>query len=236
VVSGALAAAALMVAAFFATQVAYANEEGYHNFHSGVEISIASHAMVMNHVETKADTGDNSADGSYAGDGGTGGDIENEYGEQDVEGATTGNGGTGGNSGFGGAVQTGDATASSAVANTINSTVIRIDDCACNGSLGKVRVRLHNSAFLMNSIRTKADTGDNYADGSYAGSGGNGGDIENEGGDGDDNADQEVDDATTGSGGNGGTSSDGGSVLTGAATSRTNLVNLVNSRLVRVRG
>ena len=205
---------------------------------TSVHISLHGDAMVMNHVETKADTGDNSADGSYAGDGGNGGDIENEYGEQDVEGATTGNGGTGGNSGFGGAVQTGDATAESTVGNDVNSATVTVDNCGCDAtsSLNRIRVHLRDSAFLMNSIRTKADTGDNYADGSYAGSGGNGGDIENEGGDGDDNADQEVDDATTGSGGNGGTSSDGGSVLTGAATSRTNLVNLVNSRLVRVRG
>ena len=201
---------------------------------TSVHISLHGDAMVMNHVEAKADTGDNSADGSYAGDGGNGGDIENEYGEQDVEGATTGNGGTGGNSGFGGAVQTGDATASSAIANAVNSTIVRVDGCTCD-SLGKVRVRTHNSAFLMNSIRTKADTGDNYADGSYAGSGGNGGDIENEGGDGDDNADQEVDDATTGSGGNGGTSSDGGSVLTGAADARSELTNIVNRVRVLVR-
>ena len=216
-----------------------------------VHISLHSGAMIMNETQTAANTGNNYADGSYAGAGGDGGGIENEGGEQDVEGATTGNGGTGGNAGLGGAVQTGNALAVSSIANTVNSNVVRVDGCECDDTLGRVRVRTHDFAFLGNRAMTAANSGDNEALGSYAGDGGAGGDIENgnghggghhgddvkENGNGDngDDADQEVDDSTTGAGGNGGAGDAGGSVLTGTATTRASIVNLVNSNRIRIR-
>ena len=217
-------------------------------------ISLHSGAIVMNHTQTAANTGNNFADGSYAGAGGNGGDIDNNGGEQDVEGATTGNGGSGGNAGLGGAVQTGDALAVSSIANTVNSNVVRVDDCECDGTLGRVRVRTHDFAFVGNRAMTAANSGDNDALGSYGGDAGAGGDIENgndrghggghhnddvkengDGGNGDSDADQEVDDSTTGVGGNGGASDAGGSVLTGTATTRASIVNLVNSNTIRIR-
>lgn len=223
------------------------NDGGEHQ----TRISIHSSAMVMNEVETAANTGGNLADGSYAGTGGDGGGIENSDGEQDVEGTTTGTGGDGGNSGFGGAIQTGNALAETSITNNINSNIIRVDDCGCLGStsLSLLRIRTHDFAFLGNRARTSANTGENDALGSYAGTGGDGGEIENgdnddhhgpektngNGNDHDDDASQEVDDSTTGNGGAGGDSSDGGSVLTGLATSRTSIVNLINSNLIRVR-
>jgi hypothetical protein len=215
-----------------------------------VNISLHSGAMVMNETETVANTGNNLADGSYAGAGGNGGDIDNNGGEQDVEGSATGNGGTGGDAGLGGAVQTGDALAVSSIANTVNSNVVRVDSCDCDGTLGRVRVRTHDFAFVGNRAGTAANTGDNSALGSYAGDAGAGGDIENgnrrghggvqdtrdnENGGDDDDADQEVDDSTTGAGGNGGASDAGGSVLTGTATTRASIVNLVNSNRIRIR-
>jgi len=217
-------------------------------------ISLHSSAMVMNETQTAANTGNNIADGSYAGAGGNGGDIDNGGGEQDVEGSATGNGGTGGNAGLGGAVQTGDALAVSSIANTVNSNVVRVDDCGCEGTaLSRVRVRTHDFAFVGNRAMTAANSGDNSALGSYGGDAGAGGDIdnaddrghggghqnsdtkENGGNGGDTDADQEVDDSTTGAGGNGGTSDAGGSVLTGAATTRASIVNLVNSNRIRIR-
>jgi len=213
-----------------------------------VNITLHNGAMVINETETVANTGGNMADGSYSGAGGDGGSIENAGGEQDVEGSATGNGGTGGNAGLGGAVQTGEALAVSSIANTVNSTVVRADDCGCDGTLGRVRVRTHNFAFLGNRAITAANTGDNAALGSYAGDAGEGGDIENgdnhgyenglrggEDDDSQDDADQEVDDSTTGTGGNGGASDAGGSVLTGPATTRASIVNLVNSNRIQIR-
>jgi hypothetical protein len=220
-----------------------------HKKKTSVHISLSSKAMVKNKVRTVANTGGNTAEGSYAGDGGDGGDIENEGGEQDVEGAMTGNGGTGGNSGLGGAVQTGNASASTSLTNTVNSNDIEINNCECEGQLGRVRIRTHDFAYLGNRVGTKANTGDNLANGSEAGDGGDGGDIENgddeypgpifavtNGDDGDDeDNDQEVDDSTTGSGGNGGASDAGGSVLTGHASSRAVIVNNVNSNRIRIQ-
>lgn len=217
---------------------------------TSVYVSLHSSAMIMNDVHTTANTGNNLADGSYAGSGGDGGDIENGNGEQDVEGSATGNGGGGGDAGLGGAVQTGDALAESGVANTVNSNIVRVDGCGCNGSitLGRVRVQTHDFAFLGNRVGTAANTGGNDALGSYAGEGGSGGDIENGDGygenhheskggdgDGDGDADQEIDDSTTGTGGDGGASDAGGSVLTGNATTRASIVNLVNSNRIRIR-
>jgi len=221
---------------------------------SHAHISLHSNAMVMNETQTTANTGNNLADGSYAGAGGDGGGIENAGGEQDVEGSATGNGGTGGNAGLGGAVQTGDATAVSTIANTINSNVVRTN--GGEESFNRIRVRTHDFAFLGNRAMTAANTGDNSALGSYAGDAGAGGDIENgddrghggghenesdredghgNGGNGNTDSDQEVDDSTTGAGGNGGASDAGGSVLTGAAVTRASIVNLVNSNRIQIR-
>ena len=202
-----------------------------------VNISLHSGAMVVNDTETVAKTGGNLADGSYAGAGGHGGDINNNDGDQDVETATTGTGGDGGTGGLGGAVQTGDALAVASVTNTVNSNVVRVGDCECDGEIGRVRVRTHDFAALMNRTGTGANTGDNDALGSYGNDGGNGGSIANANGNGDDDDDgsQEVDDATTGNGGAGGGADAGGSVLTGRAEARTALVNLVNSNRIQVR-
>lgn len=222
---------------------------------SRVHISLHNAAMIVNETNAAANTGGNSADGSYGGSGGDAGSIENNSGEQDVEGATTGSGGSGGSGAFGGAVQTGNALADTSVSNDVNGTVVRVSDCACEEAIGRVHVRTNNFALLGNRTMTAANSGDNDALGSYAGDGGEGGDIEN-GGSGHDNehegpealnnkegnghegnhgGDQEIDDSTTGSGGSGGSASDGGSILTGQATSRVAIVNLVNNSLIRVR-
>ena len=222
-----------------------------------VKISLHSSAVVLNDVHTTANTGNNTANGSYAGDGGDGGDIENAGGEQEVEGSATGDGGVGGDASLGGAIQTGDATANSTITNTVNSNYIEIDDCACdNTTIAMVRIHTHDFALVSNRFDTEANTGDNYADGSYAGDGGDGGDIANgeeddnhdgppvipKGGDNhnhhpdyDDDADQEVEDSTTGAGGAGGVGDEGGVVLTGQANTRSVITNTINSNLFRIQ-
>jgi len=212
---------------------------GQKNSHTS--ISLHSKAVVMNDSRTTANTGGNLADGSFGGAGGAGGDIANGGGEQDVEEATTGDGGNGGGAGLGGFVQSGDALAESSVANTVNSTVIRINGCGCDLGSSRVKIRTNDFAMVKNRTMTRANTGDNGALGSYAGDGGAGGDIDNgiygegEYGDNEEESGQEVDDSTTGNGGTGGNASDGGQVLTGTATTRSAIANIVNSNRIRVR-
>ena len=188
-------------------------------------------AMVMNMVQTRANTGLNMAEGSYAGAGGDGGAIVNS-GEGDIEESTSGNGGTGGNTGMGGAISTGDATAGTEVKNLVNSNLTDINRCGCEASstdceCSNDRIRNSSRASLMNGVMTDANTGINEADGSYAGTGGAGGAVvNNNGGD--------IQGSTTGSGANGGSSVDGGLVQTGISTSLTSVINVVNRNLTRI--
>ena len=208
-----------------------------------IRVSNENVAIVKNISNTDANTGGNYAGGSTGGNGGHGGGVENDGGDQDVEGADTGNGGKGGDAGLGGTIVSGDANANSSVDNVVNSNDTRINTCDCEGK-NRIRVRNSNFAMVFNHSDTDARTGDNAAAGSEAGNGGNGGDIEN----GNDHfqvrsldngygygGEQEVDDVTTGNGGNGGVSSDGGQVLTGRATARDTITNLVNTNFTRIR-
>lgn len=206
-------------------------------------------SMVINETETLANTGGNTADGSYGGFGGDGGAIENHGNTQDIEAGSTGNGGTGGDAGLGGAVQTGNASAVTSITNQANRNIIGIDSCDCESTYDRIRIRTHDFAFLMNRTGTAANTGDNAALGSYAGDGGLGGDIENgtheqsplmangySNNDHDtDDVEQELDNISTGTGGNGGAGEAGGSVLTGTSTARATIVNLTNSNRIRIR-
>ncbi len=111
-----------------------------------------------------------------------------------------------------------------------------------------------NQAEVENQVSAQANTGTNYADGSYGGSGGSGGDINNgrvrdykgpvvfsdnldaqsfdnfnEGG-----SDGDVRDSSTGSGGAGGNGAAGGTVYTGAADASAGVDNTVNSNLTEI--
>ncbi len=189
-------------------------------------------AVVINRVETTANTGGNMAGGSYAGSGGDGGAIVNE-GEGDIENSNTGNGGTGGNSGVGGTIITGNAEAMSGVINYVNVNRTLVDRCACQGQAlcecSNDLVRNSNRAFLLNAASTEASTGVNYADGSVAGAGGSGGAIVNN-----NSKEGDVQESNTGTGGNGGSSVDGGLVTTGTAISTTSVINVVNRNLTRI--
>ena len=91
-----------------------------------VRVRNYNEGFVGNGVDSKAETGENAAKGSYGGDGGGSGGIGAYAGGTDIEGSTTGTGGTGGNGSTGGTVQTGRSDALSSVVNMINRTITRI--------------------------------------------------------------------------------------------------------------
>lgn len=212
-------------------------------------------AEVMNGVMIGANTGGNIADGSYAGNGGSGGAINNdgsgeEEGSGDVRDSSTGNGGAGGNSGDGGTIFSGDATTEVMIENDVNSN--RTEITRCGGCIeevpeevteedtteendnvtmetanGDVRIVSRNEARVGNMVGSMSDTGMNYALGSEAGTGGSGGKIQNTG-------DGDVDTGTTGDGAIGGNSAAGGLIQSGVAVSRTHIMNVVNTNVTRL--
>ncbi len=196
-------------------------------------------AEVQNEVSAQANTGGNYAGGSYGGSGGSGGDIRNRD-DGEVRDSTTGSGGTGGNSAIGGTIYTGDASSSAFVDNTVNSNLTEIQGCPCPSSTDEGSVcsdcssnplhlnvvANHNDARVASRVLSQADTGNNAADGSYAGKGGSGGDISNGG--------EDVDTAATGDGGDGGTGGPGGYVSTGRSVSRSGAVNVINTNVTRL--
>ena len=119
---------------------------------NSVTITVNNSGSIDSDTTAKADTGDNTAQGSYGGDagkggkGGSGGDAEAGKNGKDcgcdpsVGNATGGNGGNGGaggnggDAGPGGLVDTGNATANAGSLNTLNSTEIDVQaaDCGCN--------------------------------------------------------------------------------------------------------
>lgn len=175
---------------------------------------------VKNVVYSHADTGDNLAEGSYAGRGGNGGNISN--GGDDVEDSSTGNGGNGGNSGAGGRVDTGNATSEAYATTYLNTNTVRITRS------GTSMVMNQNRGMVRNYVGSHADTGENAAGGSEAGQGGNGGNISNNGG-------EDVENSSTGNGGHGGSSTRGGFVQTGRVHSVASALSDVNFNHVRIR-
>ncbi len=193
-------------------------------------------AFVMNRVSSSANTGGNYAGGSYGGDGGDAGDINGG----DVNQSSTGDGGVGGDASTGGTVFTGNAYATTSLYNEVNSNTTSIEGCGCES--GNVVVYNRNRAVVMNDASSWANTGDNVADGSYAGRGGDGGSINPYEGpvirilDNGEEYDNEgrVDESMTGEGGAGGNAGEGGFVQTGESRSSTTFVNVVNRNLTRI--
>jgi len=183
-------------------------------------------ALVCNEVVAEANTGENFADGSYGGEGGNGGDIDNDDGD-DVDDSSTGNGGNGGSGDVGGTIYTGNANANAGVINDVNSNDTEINRCGeCDTEDGDTVVMNRNRAMVGNGVGAMANTGENFADGSYGGEGGNGGDIDNDDGD--------VDNSTTGDGGTGGPGGPGALIQTGHANSNAGAINVINRNLTRI--
>ncbi len=218
-----------------------------------IRVSVSNDATVTNTVEVEAETGDNEAAGGDGEEGGNGGEAE---GSGDN---TGGNGGNGGSGALGGLIQTGDAVAFSSVMNDVNyNETVVTDSCGCDeeedgwmpfsfnrqsrdngGDDNDIRVRVSNSANVMNDVEVEAETGDNEADGGDGEEGGNGGDAENEG-----NRSSRMmmpffsfwssDNNVGGNGGTGGNGGVGGEIYTGKATSGSEVVNVVNRNITRV--
>ena len=218
--------------------------------------------MVMNENEGEAinmvgadsNSGGNLAGGSMGGDGGEGGDMENEGG--DIRRSHTGAGGNGGSSSDGGIVTSGEAGAEAAGLNLVNTNYTEVDDCACedeeeeNGAAVDsqlngpepgpemccgdiVIVRNSNRHLGENMVGARANSGDNMAMGSYAGDGGEGGEMENES-ENECNG-QDIEGSSTGAGGTGGNSGFGGDVMTGPSHSRALGVNVLGTNITRIR-
>jgi len=211
------------------------------NSENSVTVINTNDASICNDVEVSAETGENTAGGSYSGDGGNSGSLRSGG---EIEDSSTGNGGNGGNSGLGGEVQSGDAYATANLLNMANSNDTAITTCSTcdqqqrerdrhqsdnNSSGSEVLVVNANDARLHNSVEVEAETGENVARGSSAGDGGTSGEIASMGFFG------EVEDSDTGNGGNGGNSSDGGLVVSGEAVSVANVVNMVNENVTRIK-
>jgi hypothetical protein len=206
---------------------------------SFIKIETSNTGSIENHTSAKSETGGNWAGGSRGGRGGSGGDVEVDgSGDYNNGGAVAGDGGTGGNSDIGGTVSTGNADAHATTENTLNDTFVDMDLYGEDVNSSKIKVLTSNysdncecddSNVIDNRTKARARTGDNDADGSKGGKGGSGGDVEASTGD-NNNGGSEA-----GWGGNGGSSSDGGWIETGAATSNASAVNVLNATLVRVR-
>lgn len=91
-----------------------------------------------------------------------------------------------------------------------------------------VRVTNENEAKIFNMVESRSNTGQNFAGGSDGGNGGDSGEVEADGGG------AYVEHVGTGNGGNGGSSSDGGLITTGTASTDTNILNMANSSDTRV--
>ncbi len=220
-----------------------------------IRVSVSNSATVTNVVETEAKTGGNEATGGDGEEGGNGGEAE---GTGDN---TGGNGGNGGNGALGGLIDTGDAVALSSVTNTVNTVRTHItDSCGCEedarpsfmdmftrrttaGDDNDIRVRLENSATIMNEVETEAMTGGNEADGGDGEEGGNGGEAEER--DGRHTPRMMMpyyfsfwtpanDTNQGGNGGNGGNGGVGGEIYTGNTTSGSEVVNVVNRTVTRI--
>ncbi len=232
----------IAVLAAFVVVLAYAGIADAAVNSSNIRVEVKNNGTINNTTSAKAHTGENYAEGSFGGDGGTGGDVTaSGVGDYNNGGAEAGNGGNGGGAGPGGLVNTGDATADAGTENSLNGTDVEIDltnamstgedmnstyigvdvkngtkDCECTSEIN-------------NTTRARARTGENYAEGSFGGDGDDGGDVTAGSGDYNNGG------AEAGNGGHGGTSDLGGEVKTGKAVSEAGTINLLNTTLIKVK-
>lgn len=181
-------------------------------------------AVVETVFSKNANTGINSAFGSTGGNGGRGGAVTNngsEEGESSADGNTGGNGGHGGTATGTATVVTGAALADNLIDQSINSTLTRIDRCACSGDEhGNDRVITRNTAQVGTADVLSSNSGLQSLGGSTGGIGGSGGRIRSTGGSADDNM--------GGRGGRGGTAGGDATARTGTASSIATLITELN--------
>ena len=107
------------------------------------------------------------------------------------------------------------------------------DTLTGNSTVSDVTVTNTNRAMVFNMTSARSSTGDNYAGGSYGGSGGSGGEVEASGGG---SGSAVITDSSGGTGGTGGTASDGGAIQTGDAAATAGTMNSVNSNITDIQG
>jgi len=190
-----------------------------------VSVKNDNNATVKNYVDTTASTGGNNATGGSGGAAGDGGDVK--WSDDNNTGGNGGNGGNGGDA----TIFTGNATAGTLVANDVNYNKTKItSSCDCEEQDGDVEIKVKNKnqAYVKNDVETKAKTGYNTATGGDSGcecgnGGGDGGDVKG--------SDDDNDAGDGGDAGNGGDAY----IDTGNALSGTEVVNLVNHNVTRIR-
>jgi len=206
---------------------------------SRITINVTNRGSIQNVTQADSHTGNNIALGSTGGSGGTGGDVTNSGGgNENNGGASAGNGGNGGDGGAGGLIETGDATADAGSSNSLNGTDVEVAlDCECPEDINSLTIELDvnndriapTQNHIDNFTDARSRSGDNLADGSAGGNGGVGGVVDS--GSGDENNGG----ASAGTGGEGGAAGFGGTIRTGAASSTSGALNLLNTTILRVR-
>ena len=182
-------------------------------------------AVVSTSVGVAATTGGNNANGSQAGHGGHGGSLS---GSGDVEQSSAGNGGNGGNAGHGGRVTSGNAMIDVAVGNFVNTVETEIDRTGDDSDDDENEVFVDNTnvAVVATQVGGLVATGDNNANGSAGGNGGNGGSLSG--------GSDDVEGSGAGDGGHGGTAGDGGMVTSGDTEATIGVISIVNSIITRI--
>jgi hypothetical protein len=196
-------------------------------------------AVVWNKVTNVVNTGNNQANGGDGGNAGDGGSVI-----KSDEDNMAGNAGDAGHGGVGGEIYTGDVVIGTVIENYANKNVTEVgccpvedvDECdetdgECIGntteinlSLDYLRVRNRNLAILGNDVFNAINTGGNVADGGDGGNSGDGGDV----------IDSDEDNIAC-NGGDGGNGALGGLIRTGRSTVNTEIVNMLNENVTRIR-
>lgn len=177
---------------------------------SDINVSTSNSASVSNTVSSSANTGNNSA---YGGDA-----SNNVSGKNGLNGMNEANGGQGG------VIATGDAAALSSIANQVNTNKTVVDkDCGCKGD---VDVKTTSSASVANSVNTISNTGNNVVVGGDASNSVEGGSY---------SWYKKHSKSSSKNGGNTANGGMGGTIVTGAALAGTEVVNVVNTNVTRVK-
>ncbi len=216
IIAGSSIAAMLLAAA-----PAFANSNGIKVTNNNIG------TLVTNEVSVGSNTGYNWVSGGNGGDGGDTGKATAKWGGS----ATSGSAGDGGSSDNWGTIFTGNAVSGSVITNVVNSNDTDIkDSCGCDeeqGPAGKIKVKNENiETWVGNGVWAASDTGYNGVSGGNGGLGGSTGKAKAVG-------DDSV--AKSGSGGNGGSSTNWGWIETGNATSISEIANVVNTNITRIK-
>jgi hypothetical protein len=170
-----------------------------------VEAEVNNSATVKNYVDTTASTGGNDANGGSAKSRAR---VSGYYADGDADSKAVGGDAI---------ITTGNATAKSEVSNFVNTNDVRVtSDCGCSSRRGssETEAEVKNRADIKNDVDTEAKTGYNDANGGRARS-----------------------KAKTSDDGDADSEAKGGfaDILTGDAKAKAEVVNVVNSNVVRVR-